>query len=190
MPFDLITLAEYKTYTGINSTTQDTQINHLIPVVSEFAKTFCGRKFNNYVDDPNTEVLNGGYAKLLMQEYPLIGVNCLEYSADYGQTYTELVEYTDYVVDMEDSSIQVIGADVFPKLINGYRVTYRAGFDPIPEDLKIAVMDLLTYYIRSDMAVKSQRSVGSSTVQVEYITKNTLPAHIARVFDIYTAAWD
>ena len=75
----------------------------------------------------------------------------------------------------------------FARAVNGYKVTYTAGYEVIPEDLKIAVMDLVKYYLSNDMAVKSQRDAGSNTVQIEYITKNTLPSHIARVFDLYKA---
>jgi hypothetical protein len=205
MGLDLVTLTEYKVYAGITSTTQDTLINNLIPIVSNFTKTFCARSFVDYVDDPKIEVFKGGQPKLLMSEYPLIAVSSVEYSNDFGLTYSSLTEFTDYVVDNEDSSIQAIApisvfpirrkeinteAYTFPEKTNAYKVTYTAGFDPLPSDLKVAVLDLLGYYLRSDMAVKSQRTAGSSTVQVEYITKNTLPAHIGRVFDIYTSAWN
>lgn len=185
MSLNLITLAEYKVYAGITSQTQDTIINALIPRVSQLAKTICARAFNDYVNDAKVEVYSGGVTKLVMSEYPLIALTSVEYSADYGATYTALTEFTDFVVDSEDGHITSISTEGFPKTINGYKVTYTAGFDPLPEDLKIAVMDLLSYYLKSDMAVKSQRNAGSNTVQVEYITKNTLPSHIARVFDLY-----
>lgn len=209
MGIDLITLAEYKKYIGINSTNQDTQIKTLIPIVSQFAKTFCARTFVDYVTDDCIQVFSGGHDRLLLSEYPLLSVNAVDYSNDYGKTYTALEEYTDYTIDTEDdiASIKAIRSltpfvsstgvflfssedYVFPRKSNAYRVAYNAGFETVPSDLKIAVMDLLTYYLKNDAAVKSSRSAGSSTVQVEYITKNTLPAHIGRVFDIYTSAWN
>jgi hypothetical protein len=185
MGLNLFTLAEYKVYAGIVSTTQDVQINTLIPKVSQLAKTICARAFNDYVDDAKVEVYAGGTTKLVMSEYPLIALSSVEYSDDYGATYTPLIEFIDFVVDSEDGHITSVAPTGFPKKINGYKVTYTAGFDPIPEDLKVAVMDLLSYYLKNDMAVKSQRNVGANTVQIEYITKNTLPSHISRVFDLY-----
>ncbi len=182
---DLITLAEYKAYAGITSTNQDTAIKSLIPKVSNLAKTYCRRTFIDYVNDAKTEVHLGGYF-LLLGEYPILEVSGVEASVDYGKTYTSLVEFTDYVVDKTNDTI-VPTAEVFPISINGYRVTYTAGYEEIPEDLKLAVLDLLTYYLKNDMAVKSARDAGSNTVQIEYITKNTLPSHIARVFDLYIA---
>ena len=60
----------------------------------------------------------------------------VEYSEDYGNTYTDLVEFTDYAVDLEDSSIYNIPLANWTKLINGYRITYTAGYETLPADLK------------------------------------------------------
>ena len=188
MANDFFTLAEYKVYANLTSPNQDTAIKNLIPKVSQLAKTYCRRTFIDYVDDAKIEVSSGGLSYLLMSEYPLIAVSSVESSDDYGKTYTTLTEFTDYAVDQENGSIEVIGALMWPKKINGYKVTYTAGYaEGIPEDFKLACMDLLTYYLKNDMSVKSQRDAGSNTVQIEYITKNTLPSHIARVFDMYVA---
>lgn len=186
MAQDLITLAEYKAYVGIKSDTQDAQIKTLIPRVSQLTKSYCRRTFVDYVDDAKTEVFAGGDF-LLLSEYPVLAVSSVEYSEDFGKTYSSLTEYTDYVLDISENNIVPVATTTFTKKINGYRVTYTAGYIELPEDLKLAVMDLLTYYLKNDMAVKSQRDAGSNTVQIEYITKNTLPAHIARVFDLYLA---
>ena len=40
-----------------------------------------------------------------------------------------LVEFTDYAVDLEDSSIYNIPLANWTKLINGYRIIYTAGYD-------------------------------------------------------------
>lgn len=183
---DLITIAEYKAYAGINSTNSDVAIKNLIPKVSNLTKTYCRRTFIDYVDEIRTDIFNGG-PYLLLYEYPILSVNSVEISSDYGKTYTPLVESTDYVINLSDQVVSPIGTSEFPNHTNGYKVTYNAGYEVLPEDLKLAVMDLLTYYLRNDMAVKSQRDAGSNTVQIEYITKNTLPSHIARVFDLYLA---
>lgn len=183
---DLITVAEYKTYAGITSTNSDVAIKNLIPKVSNLTKAYCRRTFVDYVDDAKTEVFDGG-AYLLLGEYPVLSVSSVEYSTDYGKTYLPLVEFTDYVISNSDQVILPITTSSFTNHPNGYRVTYTAGYETLPEDLKLAVMDLVTYYLRNDMAVKSQRDAGSNTVQIEYITKNTLPSHIARVLDLYVA---
>ncbi len=190
MGLPLITRAEYKAYVGITSTNSDAVIDAIIPKVSDFVKTYCRRTFIDYVDDNKVETTAGGYGdKIHLDEYPVLSILNIDYSEDYGQTYTSLVEYTDYVVDLEDNSIVSLSGD-FPKLINGYQITYTAGYEAIPEDLKLAVMDLVTYYVKNDMAVHSPKAPGTNSVQVEYITTSALPAHIRRVLDMYKASWD
>lgn len=183
---DLITISEYKSYAGITSTNSDTAIKTIIPKVSELTKSYCRRTFIDYVNDEKIEVFDGGLY-LLLGEYPVISVNSVESSSDYGKTYTSLTEFTDYVFNRFDQVILPIGISSFPLMPNGYKVSFNAGYETIPEDLKLAVMDLVTYYLRNDMAVKTHRTAGSNTVQIEYITKNTLPSHISRVFDLYLA---
>ena len=190
MGLPLITKAEYKAYAGISSTTHDAAIDTLIPKISELVKSVCRRTFVDYVNDTKTEYHEGGSGLLVTEEYPIIGVSSLEYSSDYGSTYTSLTEYTDYAVSKANSAIHAISTTGFPAAINGYKVTYTAGYEALPEDLKLAVLDLLTYYIKNDSAIHSNKAPGTNTVQIEYVTTTNLPAHIKRVLDLYAANYN
>lgn len=190
MGLPLVTKAEYKAYFGISSSNSDSQIDFLIPKVSDLVKNYCRRTFVDYVNDTKVETTSGGYgSKLFMKEYPLLSVSSVDYSSDYGQTYTSLVEYTDYVVDTEEGTIVSLIGD-WPKAINGYQISYTAGYETIPEDLKLAVLDLIKYYISNDMAVHSPKAPGTNSVQVEYVTTTALPSHIKRVLDLYKGTWN
>lgn len=190
MGLSLVTKEEYKSYVGINSTNSDDIIDAIIPKVSNYVKTYCRRTFIDYVNDYKVETTNAGYGSaIVLKEYPLLSVSSVDYSEDYGQTYTSLVEFTDYIVDLEEGNIVSLSDD-FPKVLNGYQITYTAGYETLPEDLKLAILDLITYYIKNDMAVHSPKSPGTNSVQVEYITSSALPAHIRRVLDLYKASWD
>jgi hypothetical protein len=184
MGANLITLQEYKAYEGITSTTQDVEINTIIPKVSEFVKSICRRTFVDWVDDAKTEVFNGGTC-LLLGEAPIIAISSIEKSENYGQSYVDLVEFTDWVLDSQNQQILPINRAEFPYLINGYRVTYTAGYQNIPEDLKLAVLDLVTYYMKNQGAVQSQIAVTTGNAQVQYLTQSNLPGHIKRVLDLY-----
>lgn len=183
---DLITRQEYKAYKGITSPNQDTAIDTLIPKVSAFIKNICRRSFVDYVNDPKTETFKGG-PYLLLTESPVIQVLSVEYSSDYGNTYTELTEFTDFVLDVEEEKIVPISSTAFPLIVNGYKVSYFAGYETLPQDLKLAAMDLVEYYLRNDMAVHSPKAPGTNSVQIEYISTTNLPAHIKRVLDLYMA---
>lgn len=183
---DLITRQEYKTYAGINSTNQDAEIDFLIPKVSAFVKTYCRRTFVDYVSDIKTEVFHGDADRFILKETPVTQVISVEYSTNYGQTYTKLVKFTDWVAD-GDYVLPISNSGTFPKAINGYKVNYFAGFDDVPQDLKLAVLDLVTYYRRNDSAIHSTKSPGTNNLQIEYISTTNLPAHIKRVLDQYVA---
>lgn len=189
MAEDLVTLAEYKAYAGISSTNQDTEIKAIIPKVSALIKSICRRTFVDYSCDVKTETFPIGLEKVYLSEFPIIMVTGVEYSTDYGATYTAFVEFTDYVLEPEEGSITFINYSSYTRMLNGIKVTYTGGYETadVPQDLKLAVMDGVTYYLKQSFSVKSQRDAGSNTVQIEYITKNTLPAHIQRVLDIYIA---
>lgn len=190
MGLSLITKAEYKAYAGLTSPTSDAQIDILVPKVSELAKSICRRTFVDYVDDTKVEYHDGGSKIIVPQEYPVINIVSLEYSADYGNTYTPLVEYTDYALSRNTHDIHSISPLGFPYVPNGFKLTYNAGFITIPEDLKLGLLDLVTYYIKNDMAVHSNKAPGTNTVQIEYVTNTNLPAHIKRVFDMYAANYN
>jgi hypothetical protein len=192
MGLPLITRTEYKAYVGITSPNSDAVIDALIPKVSELVKNYCRRTFVDYVNDAKVETTSGGYGEnLLLAEYPVISVTSVGWSVDYGQNYTDLVEFTDYVVEVEKGYIVSLAASgEWDKCLNGYQVTYTAGYEILPEDLKLAVMDLVTYYIKNDASVHSPKAPGTNSVQIEYITSSAFPAHIKRVLDLYKASWD
>ena len=189
MANNLITLAEYKAYIGISSTTQDTAITTLLPQVSALVKSICRRTFVDYVDTTKVEISKGSPTnRIILQETPLLLVDAVEFSYDYGANYTTLEPLIDYVVDQDSDAIELIATPYLDYIkTNAYRITYTAGYQDVPPDLKLAVADLVNYYIRNDGAVHSQKNIGANSIQIEYITKTQLPAHISRVLDLYTA---
>jgi hypothetical protein len=75
----------------------------------------------------------------------------------------------------------------FAEQINGYRVVYFAGYETVPSDLKLAVLDLVEYYSRNNGAVHSTRDITPNTTQISYIASSNFPASIKRVLDQYMA---
>lgn len=188
MGLPLVTIAEYKAYIGIASTNQDAAIASLIVSISDLVKTICRRTFLDYVDNSKVEVFKGGEENFNLQETPLLTVSSVEFSEDYGQTYSSLIEFTDYVVDTGTEQINIIPLQYqIYKRVNAFKVTYTAGYEVLPSDLKLAIFDLITYYLRHEAALHTNKNVGANSVQIEYVTSTTLPAHIRRVLDLYCA---
>lgn len=182
---DIVTLEQYKSYMGINSTNQNELISQLIPQITAYIKTYCDREFVEWYATDKVEISNGGFATIFTKEFPIVSVTSLEYSTDYGNTYTPLVSLTDFAIDYENDSIVPINKCVFPRKLNGYKLTYKGGYATYPKELQLAAMDLITYYIRNDTAVKSTRSAGSNTTQIEYVLNAGLPSNIRRILDLY-----
>lgn len=185
MALNLITRQEYKAYAGIKSANEDALIDELIPRVSQFVKNYCRRSFVDYMDTPKVEVFNGGVPYLILSEGPVQSVTSVEFSSDYGQSYVPLVEYADWVLD--DYMVVPISSTEFGRNIKGYKVTYTAGYDDVPYDVSLAAMDLVTYYRRNDSAIHNSKGPSSGSVQIEYLKSASLPAHIRRVLDLYSA---
>jgi hypothetical protein len=185
MALNLTTRADYKAYAGIKSTNYDAEIDALIPKVSALVKNYCRKSFVDYWDVPLTEIYDGQTKVFLLKETPVVAVQSVTYSTDYGVTNTALVQNTDYVV--RGDNIISTATDGFKYLLNGYRVTYTAGYEDVPNDVELAIMDLITYYRQNDSAVHSTKAPGTNSVQIEYISTTNLPAHIKRVLDLHVA---
>jgi len=185
MGANLVTLQEYKTYAGINSTNQDAEISDLVPQVSALVKTYCRRTFVDYYDEAKTEFFDGGFKNLLLKETPVVQIIAVSRSDNYGQTYQKLTKFTDWV--QKEDQIISLSPQGFPEAVNGYKVDYFAGYETVPADLKIAVLDTIQYYLKNSSAVHTTKSVSPNTMQVEYISSSNFPAHIKRVLDLYTA---
>jgi hypothetical protein len=96
-------------------------------------------------------------------------------------------EFQDWVLDTEDSTVVALSSTGFEKAINGYQVNYFGGYESVPDDLKLAVFDLVTYYRKNDAAVHSSKAPSTGAMQIEYISSTSLPAHIRRILDFYVA---
>ena len=90
MATNLVTKAEYKAYLGISSVNSDTEIDFLIPKVSDFVKTYCRRTFIDYYDESKTEFFDGELSgsTIIVETGSLNGNNV------FLEINTTLVEYT------------------------------------------------------------------------------------------------
>lgn len=186
MALNLITRQEYKTYAGIKSTNYDSEIDALIPRVSQLVKNYCRRTFVDYMDTEKIEVFSGDCNKFILSESPVVSVNIVQTSNDYGQNWSNLQQYIDWVLD-GDYVLPLNTEKYWPQLTRGYRVVYSAGYDDVPQDVALAVMDLVTYYRKNDSAVHSNKAPAANGTNVEYISNANFPAHIKRVLDQYVA---
>jgi len=196
---DLVTLQQYKDFAGLQGIQQDAKINVIIDNVSQLVKTYCGSTIIDYASTNKVEYFNiqQGDDRVILAESPLIEVVSVEERTSQAEAYITLItENSDssgkyeYVVDMDSDSIvrtTSTSTKVFPKGLKAVKVTYKAGYTSTPEDLKLAVFDLVKYYLKDER--KERMSIAGSTIENQSSTslRNNIgfPDHIKRILDLY-----
>jgi len=190
---NLITLQDYKTAEGITQPKDDARLNVLIPSVSQLVKTYCGNSFVDHYSSAKTEEFNIDWATYSVQlsESPVNAITSVQERASYSDSYTTLTtgaqEY--YLNTATDSIFRTTssGYKNWPTGVGAVKVVYTAGYSAIPGDLKLAVLDLITYYLKDEH--KQRQSIAGASLQNQGSTSQpnnvSFPDHIKRVLDLY-----
>jgi hypothetical protein len=197
---NLITLQQYKDFTGITGLTEDAKINVIVPAISQAVKTYCGTSFVDYFSTDKTEYfdIHDGYTNaILVDESPLVSVSSVQERTSQAAAYTTLITGNsdssgkyEYVVDTDRDTIfrtTSTGDYMFPQGRAAVKVTYRSGYATVPEDLKLACFDLVKYYLKDER--KDRMAIAGASVQNAVSTslrENVgFPDHIKRILDFY-----
>jgi hypothetical protein len=191
---NLITLAEYKEAEGLSNPKDDLRLQTLIPSISELVKTYCGNSLVDYYSTNKVETFSIDWATSVVQltESPLNTVVSVEERRSYNEAYATLTTANfDYYVDGNTDSI--IRTNSGGRTINwatgvgAVKITYTAGYATLPVDLKLAVIDLMTYYFKREH--KERRTLGGASIQNSATTSQAdnvgFPDHIKRILDLY-----
>ena len=198
---DLITLSNYKIAEGIQSTKDDSKIESIIARVSQLVRTYCGNGITTYYNtavdgtfnNKKLETLSINWASNIVQltESPIVTVHSVVEREDLSSSYTTLVENTDYYVDYSTDSIyRVSSSGAAKNWANGpgaVKVEYNAGYASCPADLELAVIDLITYYVKDEH--KARQTIAGASIQNQSSSSQrnnvAFPDHIKRVLDLY-----
>jgi len=191
---DLVTLIDYKAAEGVTTPKNDAQLNFIIPSVSQLVKTYCANSFVDYYSTNKVDTINVNWGTHLVQltESPVNSIISVEERETYDSSYVTLTttshEY--YLDSATDSLIRTTGGTAYKNWARGpgaVRVTYRAGYASLPADLRLAVFDLITYYLKDEH--KERRSIAGASIQNQASTSQrnnvAFPDHIKRVLDLY-----
>ena len=191
---NLITLEEYKEAEGIQSPKEDLRIEALIPSVSQLIKTYCGNSIVDYYSTNKTEVININWDTHIVQltESPVNTIVSVEERDSYQDNYVTLTEasYEYYFDSSTDTVMRTTGGRNYRNWAKGpgaVRVVYTAGYETVPADLQLAVIDMITYYMKDEH--KERRTLAGASVQNQASTSQrnnvAFPDHIKRVLDLY-----
>jgi hypothetical protein len=191
---NLITLEEYKEAEGIQSPKEDLRIEALIPSVSQLVKTYCANSIVDYYSTNKTETINVTWDTEVIQltESPVNTIVSVEERPSYQDAYVTLTEaaYEFYFDSSTDSVFRTTGGRNYRNWQKGpgaVRVVYTAGYETVPADLQLAVIDLVTYYLKDEH--KERKTLAGATMQNQASTSQrnnvAFPDHIKRVLDLY-----
>ena len=197
---DLITLQQYKDFAGLTGVTMDARINVIVDSVGKLVKNYCGTSFIDDYSSAKTEyfdIKDNVTTRVMLDEGPVNTVTSVQERDSQADSYVTLItENSDnsgkyeYIVDTMTDSIVRTDENVdkaFPKGRKAVKVVYTAGYSSCPEDLKLALFDLVKYYLKDER--KERMTIAGATVQNSVSTsiKNNagFPDHIKRVLDMY-----
>jgi hypothetical protein len=197
---DLVTLQQYKDFAGLQGVQNDARINTIIDQVSQLVKSYCSTTIIDYAATNKTEfftVKDDLVDTIILEESPIIAVVSVEERTGQADPYVTLITENsnnsgkyEYVVNDDSDSITRTsgsGNKSWPKGPKSVKVVYKAGYVSTPDDLKLAVFDLIKYYLKDER--KERMSIAGATVEnaVSSSLKGNIgfPDHIKRILDMY-----
>ena len=190
---ELVFLDDYKIYKNLTSTEDDARREDLIIKVSELVETYCNRKFSEYVSTPVTEYFNALETEVYLTHFPVIDISYVGVSSNGGATYTELTQDSSdasgYFLYPEEGKIstQKWGIPFLYTVQHPYKslkVTYTAGYDSLPQDLTMAIFDLVHYYEHEEHNISKSLNAATLENPMPYNAIN-FPPHIVRILNQY-----
>lgn len=197
---NLVTLQQYKDFAGLQGVQSDARINTLIPQVTQLVKTYCGTSILDYYSSAKTEyfdIPDNLTNRIMLDESPVNTVTSVQERGNQADSYVTLItENSDssgkyeYIIDtITDSIIRTTstGTKYFSRGHKAVKVVYTAGYSVTPADLKLAVYDLVKYYMK-DQTIKRRQIAGAmlESQSTSGIAGNIgFPDHIKRILDLY-----
>ena len=189
---NLIDIDTYKTSERIESTKDDNRINKLITSVSQLVKTYCGTTIVDHHSSDKVEEFSVSWGTNLVQltESPFVSITSVQERTSFADSYTT-IPATEYYVDSSTDTVYRVttsgSVKNWPTGPASVKITYKAGYATCPTDLELAVVDLVTYYLKDEH--KARQTMQGASIQNSSSSSQrnnvAFPDHIKRVLDLY-----
>ena len=112
-------------------------------------------KFFRFYSSDNTEFFTKNFSTHIVElgESPIVSITTVGERNSPTDDYTTLTENSDWVLDSTTDSIFRVSGSVYKNWETGpnaVKVVYRAGYSALPQDLRLAVVDLIMYYHKNE----------------------------------------
>ena len=186
----ILDLNIYKDYQNITSDKQDTNIIKVIGAVNDFIVSYCNRSFVDYYATDKVEYFDITQPEYYPKEFPIQSITSVKYSSEEDGVYdTTLTEYTDYILDKENSRIVAYGEYFTYALmpINSGEITYKGGLENYPEDIIQSAVLLTEYFMEESYTPRKSLAGASVDSVIQPDLTARLPQHIRRVLEHHRA---
>lgn len=199
---NLVTLDDYKVYEGINGTNEDDKLEVIVTSVNALVRTYCNSTIIDNYATVITEYADIQWDTHVVQlkKSPIVqNANFKVYErTSQSEAYTRIyrdgggspAEYSWAFDDVTDSIMRTNEDGtytLFPKGVKCVKIEYNYGYATTPYDLKLGIVDLITYYRNKEH--KPRFTLGSATVQNKSVNSEVaevgFPEHIRRILDMY-----
>jgi hypothetical protein len=177
-PYSLIDIEYLKRLAHDVALPDDDVLEDLINQATQIAETKTGRKLK--ARDCTVTLDGPGGDVLLLPEYPVNSVSTVHLDPD--RQFGGETEITDYYLETAAGLLHYdAGWGSAPQSV---RVTLNAGLEPVPEDLKECVVELVIWLIpRQRAGVAGQRTImDAAGLQTEL--EISMPLHVQRVLGV------
>lgn len=175
--YALTTVADVKETMGISSgdNSKNNLIIRKINQATHMIEAFCNLPYNHHFKQTtytNEEYAGTGTSQLVLKMRPVTSIASFQYrNTSQNENSWSDTESEFYFNDLSAGVLDLLYTQT--NTPNAYRVTYTAGFDPIPADLAEAAATLAAYMVdnsSSGTAVKRKRE---GQREIEYFQSNS-----------------
>lgn len=177
----IITLQEYKDYSGITNTSQDAKLQPLVDYSNSFIEEYCGSSFTEQIVTGRMDTAMS--SNILLSEYPIASVQEIRYITRGLVSYT--VPTTEFVLDPRSGIITLTGLQP-PNNPYNVSIDFTHGYSAVPIPLKVSAYELITYFNKREF--NQSRSSGGNGDTSVFIDPKVLPIHIRAALDMYRVA--
>ena len=91
---NLVTLQQYKDFTGLVGVKTDARISAIIPQVTQIVKSYCGTSIVDYYSSAKTEyfdIRDSLTSRIMLDESPVVSVTSVHEREDQAASYVALI---------------------------------------------------------------------------------------------------
>lgn len=174
----LVTLTELKAALEKTSDEDDAMLDTYLLAASKVVEDYCFQLFHQ---ESKTVIFDGnGLTRIAFSgPGPIASITKLEYSSYCGRTWNTVD--LDYIA-FEEFFITRLDRNVFYAMNSNWRITYIAGYEEAPAQVRRAVIELVRYWYNSKNRPGIKADVIGGGLRTIYEpTKSELPDHVVQI---------